>query len=237
MHQSSPSDSKGFTLIELMVVISIVVLLSSVVIASLNIAHAKARDGVRVASVAEVNKAISLFRIATNTFPKNYIDVNGTYYPGGVPDGVPPGIAIDDPDPTSANAKAYAASMQELVDAKTMPIIIHNATTPYYYFNDTVGNTGVIFGVNLELSHSPQTLSNDSQPFPTRTATNYPNDCYYATVDQCAMNSDIGGPFCATYGLPQVAGCPAFMMGNNKFNNFCSQDIDGNAVSYCTYIQ
>ncbi|MEI6345769.1 MAG: prepilin-type N-terminal cleavage/methylation domain-containing protein [bacterium] len=54
---------KGFTLVELLVVIAIIGILSSVVLTSLNSARAKARDARRIAEVAEMVKAIQVIDI------------------------------------------------------------------------------------------------------------------------------------------------------------------------------
>jgi prepilin-type N-terminal cleavage/methylation domain-containing protein len=64
---------KGFTLIELLVVVAIISLLSSVVLASLNSARAKARDVKRLAELKQVQTALEF-----------YFDDNGVYpNPGG----------------------------------------------------------------------------------------------------------------------------------------------------------
>jgi prepilin-type N-terminal cleavage/methylation domain-containing protein len=63
---------RGFTLIELMVVITIVGLLASVVLAAMTTARAKARDTTRVQMVKELQKAVELYRNA-----------NGGIYPCG----------------------------------------------------------------------------------------------------------------------------------------------------------
>ena len=56
---------EGFTLIELLVVIAIIGLISSIVLASLGVARASARDAQRYSDVQEINKAIALY-ISTN---------------------------------------------------------------------------------------------------------------------------------------------------------------------------
>ncbi len=59
----------GFTLIELLVVIAIIGILSSVVMASLNTARAKARDAARVAQAKEIAKALELYYAANGAYP------------------------------------------------------------------------------------------------------------------------------------------------------------------------
>lgn len=58
----SKKEAKGFTLIEVMVVITIVGLLASVVLASLADARARARDTQRVQMVKELQKSLELYR-------------------------------------------------------------------------------------------------------------------------------------------------------------------------------
>ena len=65
--------NKGFTLIELLVVIAIIGLLASIILASLNIARARARDAQRQSDVHQVQVALDLYAL----------DHNGLYPTGG----------------------------------------------------------------------------------------------------------------------------------------------------------
>ncbi len=60
---------KGFTLIELLIVIAIVGVLSTVVLASLNNARAKARDSARISNVKEVQTALSMYHSDNGSYP------------------------------------------------------------------------------------------------------------------------------------------------------------------------
>ncbi len=62
------SLSEGFTLVELLVVISIIGVLSTLLLLQLNVARAKARDAKRVADINQVRSALEL-----------YFDDNGNY--------------------------------------------------------------------------------------------------------------------------------------------------------------
>lgn len=66
------SPLRGFTLIELLVVIAIIGMLSSIVLASLNTARAKARDAKRASDMHQVANALEL-----------YASSNNGLYPGG----------------------------------------------------------------------------------------------------------------------------------------------------------
>lgn len=64
-------SNRGFTLIELLVVIAIIGMLSSIVLASLNSARAKARDAKRVADLHQVQNALELFYTQTGRYPQS----------------------------------------------------------------------------------------------------------------------------------------------------------------------
>jgi prepilin-type N-terminal cleavage/methylation domain-containing protein len=73
---ASPYASQGgFTLIELMVVITIIGLLASIVLSSLSGARSKARDAVRVEEMQQVEKALELYHLSRGMYP--FPDVDG----------------------------------------------------------------------------------------------------------------------------------------------------------------
>jgi len=63
------NNSRGFTLIELLVVIAIIGILSSVVLASLNGARAKARDSKRKQDMVQIRTALELYYNDNNKYP------------------------------------------------------------------------------------------------------------------------------------------------------------------------
>lgn len=63
------TSSRGFTLIELLVVIAIIGLLASVVLASVNVARAKARDAKRLADLHEIEKALQFYYDDHGVYP------------------------------------------------------------------------------------------------------------------------------------------------------------------------
>ncbi len=60
---------KGFTLIELMVVIAIIGILSGVIIASLGSSRARARDGKRVSDIGQIQLALELYYEQNRKYP------------------------------------------------------------------------------------------------------------------------------------------------------------------------
>jgi len=60
---------KGFTLIELMVVIAIIGLLSTLAVVSLNNARIKSRDAKRISDIKQVQTGLELYYSDKNTYP------------------------------------------------------------------------------------------------------------------------------------------------------------------------
>ncbi|MFA6076751.1 MAG: type II secretion system protein [Candidatus Paceibacterota bacterium] len=78
-------SKKGFTLIELLVVVAIISLLSSIVMASLNSARAKARDAQKKTELRQMATALEMYFDKNNTYPPNkqpccvYFSTNGDF--------------------------------------------------------------------------------------------------------------------------------------------------------------
>lgn len=85
-----PSGKGGFTLVELLVVISIIGLLSSVVLASLSSARAKARDTRRISDMRQIGLALQLYYDANGSYPNG----GGWQYSNGAN---PAGVEWDNP--------------------------------------------------------------------------------------------------------------------------------------------
>ena len=96
-----PNNKKGFTLVELLVVISIIGLLSSIVLTSVNSARAKARDARKMADFRAISTALQLFFDSTGRMPGNGLGCCGA---------------------TEGNGH-YENSMQELVTAGFLSVV------------------------------------------------------------------------------------------------------------------
>lgn len=62
---------KGFTILELIVVIALIGLIASIILASFSDVRARNRDAKRVSDVKEIEKALSLYQIDNNRFPSS----------------------------------------------------------------------------------------------------------------------------------------------------------------------
>lgn len=73
--------ARGFTLIELLVVIAIIGLLSSVILAVLSSARAKARDARRVADISTLNKAVAIYESSASSLSEGSPNIVYTSLP------------------------------------------------------------------------------------------------------------------------------------------------------------
>ena len=122
------NTSRGFTLIELLVVIAIIGILSSVVLASLNSARAKARDAKAKSEFAQVRTALNF-----------YFDKFGT---------MPIPISV----PVSPEGPAFLDIAQQLVTAGFLGSVPQApANHSYMYYNYGANNTiGGLLVTSLE---------------------------------------------------------------------------------------
>jgi prepilin-type N-terminal cleavage/methylation domain-containing protein len=73
---------KGFTLVELLVVIAVISLLSSIILASLNTARKKSRDARRIADIKQLQLAEELYSHTNNgVYTPALTDLAPTYIP------------------------------------------------------------------------------------------------------------------------------------------------------------
>ncbi len=68
-HQSLRQSDRGFSLVELLVVISIIALLSTVVLASLSSSRQKGRDARRLADMQQIQLALAQYRGINESYP------------------------------------------------------------------------------------------------------------------------------------------------------------------------
>ncbi len=126
------NTKRGFTLIEILVVIAIIGLLSSVVLASLATSRAKARDAKRIADLDEVKKALEL-----------YYDSNGGY-PGtsaGWPYPIPSTLV------TNGFIGQIPVTPPGAVDYKYFGTVVGPITV---CSSSAAGDTGYVLGAQLE---------------------------------------------------------------------------------------
>jgi len=67
--KNNTNNKYGFTLVELLVVISIIGLMSSLAVVSLNSARVKARDALRKADMSQMRTALNLYYMDHNAYP------------------------------------------------------------------------------------------------------------------------------------------------------------------------
>lgn len=115
---------KGFTLIEMLIVITIIALLSSLILVGMGGARAKSRDARRIADLHNVQNALELYYAKTGTYPK----------------------------PTEASE--YSTLKTLLINAgigvSKIPDDPLNDATRYYRYGGSADGTNYVLGAQLE---------------------------------------------------------------------------------------
>lgn len=72
-------NKKGFTLIEVLVVVAIVVILASMAFMFYGVSRTKSRDSVRKSDLREIQNALNLYVEDNQTYPENLLELSGSY--------------------------------------------------------------------------------------------------------------------------------------------------------------
>lgn len=137
--------NRGFTLIELLVVIAIIGLLSSIVLASLSTARAKARDSARIQNLVQLRTALAEYYNTNGSYP---LPGNSEYW-GGV--NVAPSCA--DVNGTVSGPNAYISGLTPTyISVLPTDPATSNGCTGYMYHSDGV-NYALLDHVTYEGSY------------------------------------------------------------------------------------
>jgi prepilin-type N-terminal cleavage/methylation domain-containing protein len=119
----------GFTIIELLTVVSIIGLMSSIVTSSLNSSRVKARDSLRLSQIREVEKALSLYYLNNGVYPLN---TYGLIFDSSIPGNWSSMIS----DLNSANlikATFSKADIKDVLHLSLAKVAFASAGGPMYY--------------------------------------------------------------------------------------------------------
>ena len=145
MSKFNLKTNKAFTLIELLLVISIIGLLSTIVGTQITESRERAEDAHMKTEVKQVENALALHKNKTGAVPQNY-NCSGSFCSGGGGD-----------SPAVEGTPAYESSMQELVNSGVMPSIPRSPKGDRYVYYADEENNLTYFMATLQNSASATT--------------------------------------------------------------------------------
>src|SRR5260221_14568315 len=91
--QTTANSKKGFTLVEMMVVISIIAILSAIGLTVYTQAQKAGRDAKRQSDIQEIQKALEQYYAINQTYPSTMSTLNSSYFPAGAVPTDPKGVS------------------------------------------------------------------------------------------------------------------------------------------------
>ena len=202
---------KGFTLVELLVVISIISILASVVLVSLNAAKGKGRDGMRIAQIHQVEQALAIYNSKHGQYPSNH--------PNSFPNN---GYVFLD----ESVAENWAAMMQDLTSDGVIQatfskvdrghsegialISTANASVSYYYYPCSIQDPLYKAGVDYKYSFG-YVASADRKSYVIRV--------YLENTNNQLFDSSITGSFMNNMRSTGSTAC------DKAFNYYCTKSV------------
>jgi len=162
---NNKQKNSGFTLVELLVVISIVALLTSVTLAALNNARAKSRDSVRISSLLQVKKALAIY----------YSDNGG--YPTGSQTG-------------GAGTYKFSSEILKHIPTVNSEIIYRalDSNNTYLIAGSPLRASSYFLAIKLENRNNP--VSKSDSDATTNINASFPTLTVYGKSDDCVTNQD-----------------------------------------------
>jgi len=154
---NNESKTKGFTLIELLVVVAIIGILSSVVLASLNTARAKARDAERLSDMRQMQIALELYYDSFGRYPDSDYAGCGGWDSSGTPVGAPSFI-------TPLVSNNFLSNLSDST--------INDSCGNYAYYRYSVGNYGCDMSKGYYYVLGVRDMETSGNPFPSSSGWN-----------------------------------------------------------------
>jgi len=165
MKNSIKSAQKGFTLVELMVVIAIIGILSAIILANFTTARSKSRDGQRISDISQIQYALAAYFNQCNVYPST------TTLPTTLPE-------TDTGCPTNVNLSTFISKIP------TPPI--GTGQTTYSYSTGTEGGTIIDYVLEATLENNSSVSTESLSAFPTTSGITYsPTFTCDSTIHYC----------------------------------------------------